>query len=326
MTKPVVLHAFPLPHRARAPLAERYDLHGPLDTSAAEAVPEAARGARVLVTLGGLRTGAALMAALPDLGLIACYGTGYEGVDRAAAAARGILVTHGGDANATSVAEFAMGLVLAAARLVLRGDGLVRAGRWREGLPLVPGLAGRRIGVYGLGSIGLRIARRAEAFEMEVGYHNRSPRGDVPYAWHGSLAGLAAWADVLVVAVRAGAENRHSVGREVLDALGREGVLVNVARGLVVDHDALCEALEGGRIAGAGLDVHEAEPHVPERLRALGNAVLTPHMAAMTTGAQAAQVRVLLDNLDAFFAGRPLRWLAPAVQGRADRDGDARPR
>jgi len=126
MTKPAVLHAFPLPHRARAPLAERYDLHGPLDASAPEAVPEAARGARALVTLGGLRTDAALMAAPPDLGLIACYGTGYEGVDRAAAAARGILVTHGGDANATSVAEFAMGLVLAAARLVLRGDGLVR--------------------------------------------------------------------------------------------------------------------------------------------------------------------------------------------------------
>ncbi len=136
-----------------------------------------------------------------------------------------------------------MGLVVATARLILRGDGLVRAGRWRESLPLVPGLAGRRMGVYGLGSIGLRIARRAEAFEMEVGYHNRSPRPDLPYAWHGSLAGLAAWSDVLVVSVRAGAENRRAVGREVLEALGPEGVLVNVARGVVVDQEALCEAL-----------------------------------------------------------------------------------
>jgi len=317
MAKPVILTAMPVSATLRNRLAERYDVHGPLERSAPEAIPEAARGARALITLGGLRTDAALMAALPDLGLVACYGTGFEGVDRSAAAARGILVTHAGDANATSVAEFAMGLVLATARHILRGDHLVRTGGWTsltiDRMPLVPGLAGRRLGIYGLGSIGLKIAQRAAAFEMEVGYHNRSPRTDVPYLYQESLLQLAAWADVLVVAVRASAQNRHAIGPEVLDALGREGVLVNIARGVVVDEAALCDALEAGRIAGAGLDVYENEPHVPERLKALKNTVLTPHMAALSGAAQAAQQQVLLDNLEAFFAGRPVRWQVPAL-------------
>jgi lactate dehydrogenase-like 2-hydroxyacid dehydrogenase len=309
----------PLRGRLLNRLEERYAVHGPLRPYTPEAVQEAACEARALVTLGGLRTGAALMDALPRLGLVACYGTGFEGVDRAAAAARGVVVAHAGDANATSVAEFAMGLVLATARLIMRGDRLVRSGGWTglaiDHLPLVPGLAGRRIGIYGLGAIGQRVAQRAAAFEMEVGYHNRSPRADLPYAYHRSLLDLAAWSDVLVVAVRAGAENRHAIGPEVLAALGEHGVLVNVARGSVVDEAALCEALEEGRIAGAGLDVFEQEPSVPERLRALENVVLAPHMAAMTRAAQRAQQEALIDTLEAFFAGRPVRWQAPPETG-----------
>jgi hydroxypyruvate reductase len=318
VTKPAILTAMPLRAAFRDRLAENFEVHGPLDRATSDALPEAARGARVLVTLGSVGAGAALMAALPGLGLIGCYGTGLEGVDRSEAEARGILVTHAGDANATSVAEFAMGLVLAASRLILRGDRVVRGGGWADlgigRMPLVPGLAGRRLGVYGLGAIGLRIAWRAVACEMEVAYHNRSPRADVPYPCFGSLLALAGWADVLVVAARANTENRGAVGAAVLDALGRDGTLVNIARGSLVDEGALCDALEAGRIAGAGLDVYEREPHVADRLKALENVVLTPHLAALSGAAQAAQQRVLLDNLEAFFAGGPVRFRVPAAR------------
>lgn len=314
---PPILIAMPVAPRLRARLDALYDVHGPLAPVAPEAIPEVARGARALITLGGHRTDAAMMDALPDLGLIACYGTGFEGVDLAAAAARGIQVTHAKDANATSVAEFAMGLVLAASRDLVKGERMVREGDWSsrriDRMPLVPGLAGRRIGIYGLGAIGMRIATRAAAFEMEVGYHGRSPREGLPFAYHPTLRGLAEWCDVLVVAVRASGETRHAVDRGILEALGRDGVLVNISRGLVVDEAALIEALEQGVIASAGLDVFEREPHVPERLRALPNAVLTPHMAAFTLSAQRAQAQVMLDALEAFFAGRAPPNLVPAV-------------
>jgi lactate dehydrogenase-like 2-hydroxyacid dehydrogenase len=299
-----------LPERMATRLRERYTLLGPLQPPTADALPAGAADVRALLTVGGLRTDAALMDALPALGLIACYGTGFEGVDRAAAAARGIVVTNAGDANATSVAEFALGLILASARRIVDGDRFVRGGHWRgnavERMPTVPGLAGRRIGIYGLGAIGSRIASRAAAFEMEVGYHNRSPRPDLPYAYHPSLIDLAQWADVLVVSARAGPANRHAVNADVLAALGAEGHMVNISRGLAIDEAALCAALESGAIAGAALDVYDNEPHVSERLRSLTNVVLTPHVAANAASAQEAQQRVMLANLEAWFAGAAL--------------------
>ncbi len=264
---------------------------------------------------GAGRPTRALMDALPQLGLIACYGTGFEGVDRAAARARGIVVTHARDTNSVAVAEFAMGLVLASARSIVQGDRDVRGGRWRndlmERLTVTPELAGRRLGIYGLGSIGSRIAQRAAAFDMQIGYHNRSQRSDVSYLYHPTLIGLAAWADVLVVSVRAGADNRHAINREVLAALGPGGHLINVSRGIVVDETALCDALETGAIAGAGLDVYEREPNIPERLTRLHNVVLTPHIAAVSLSAQSAQCDLLLANLEAFFAGRTVLTPVP---------------
>ncbi len=315
MPKPALLFAMPILPKLRERLADRFEIFGPLDRDNPLPLPPGAEKARALITLGSLRTDAALIEALPELGLISCYGTGFEGVDRAVAARRGIAVTHAGDANATSVAEFAMGLVIAAGRGVARGDRVVRSGQWAnlalDRVPMTPGLAGQRLGIYGMGSIGLKIARRAAAFEMEIGYHNRSRRAEAEHAYFGSLRELAAWADVLVVAVRASAENRHAVNAEILEALGPQGVLVNIARGSVVDETALCEALETGKILAAGLDVFENEPQVPERLQALENAVLTPHMAALSRGAQRDQQKVLIDNLDAFVAGRPLSSLLP---------------
>jgi hydroxypyruvate reductase len=313
--KPPILHVLPLPDAQVARLAERYRVFGPLARSAPEAIPPEARGARALVTLGGFSTDAAMIAALPELGLICCYGTGYEGVDRQAAKARGILVTHAGDSNSTAVAEFAMGLVIAAARRMVQGDRKVRAGGWTslglERVPITPGLSGKRLGIYGMGTIGRKLAARAEPFEMEIGYHNRTPRTEVAYRYLPSLMALAEWADVLVIAARASAENRRAVDAGVLRALGKEGVLVNIARGVLVDEAALCDALEGGVIAGAGLDVYEDEPHVPDRLKVLENVVLTPHMAAVARSAQRAQRDMLAENLAAFFAGRPVWFQAP---------------
>jgi lactate dehydrogenase-like 2-hydroxyacid dehydrogenase len=308
--KPTILMAPRMPDSLVARLEERFRLLGPMERSAPEALPEGAEQAEVLLTTGSQNTDAALIAALPKLRLICCYGTGIEGVDQAAAKARDIRLTHAADANATSVAEFAMGLLLATARRIPQGDRFVRGGHWKgnavERMPPVPGVAGRKLGIYGLGAIGSRIAARAAAFEMEIGYHNRSRREDLPYAYHDTLLGLSQWADVLMVSVRASAENRHAVDAAVLEALGPQGHLVNISRGIAVDQDALCEALETGRIAGAALDVYQNEPHVPERLRALDNVVLTPHIAAGSEAAQIAQQDLLLGNLEAFVAGRPL--------------------
>ena len=308
--KPTILMMPRLADDAIASLKQHYTVIGPVHGDDAAGIPADARDARALVTYGGRRTGADLVDVLANLELIGCYGTGVEGVDAAAAKARGIRLCNAADANARSVAEFAMGLMLCAMRGIGRGDRFVRDGLWSsrgiEPVSNTPDLAGRKIGIYGLGAIGARIASRAAAFEMEVGYHSRSPKPELSYQFHDSLLGLAAWADVLMVAVRASAETRNAVDDAVLDALGPEGYVANISRGLVIDEEALCAALEQKRIAGAALDVFAGEPHVPERLRKLENVVLTPHIAASSQDAKKGQLRMLLGNLDAFFAGRPL--------------------
>ena len=271
---------------------------------------------RALVTYGTAPTTAEVAAALPSLRLVCCIGSGYEGVDRAAMAARGIAVTHSPGANASSVADIALGLLIASIRSFTAGHALVRAGQWRGVaggvLPLSRGMTGRRVGIYGLGEIGVRIAARVTACEAEVGYHNRRRRADVPYPWFDSVAALAEWADALVIAVRADATTRHTVNAGVLRALGSDGHVVNIARGSVIDESALIDALTDGTIAGAGLDVFEHEPDVPTALAELPNVVLTPHLGGATHEAQAAMQAMVLRNLAAFFAGAPLPTPVPA--------------
>jgi lactate dehydrogenase-like 2-hydroxyacid dehydrogenase len=308
--KPTILMAPPMPARLVTLLNERYDLRGPMERARPDVVPAGAAMAQALLTVGSWTTGSVLIDALPQLGLILCYGTGIEGVDQAHAKARGIRLCNAADANAASVAEFAMGLMLASVRQIAESDRFVRAGRWKgnavERMAHVSGVAGRKLGILGLGAIGTRIASRAAAFDMEIGYHNRSRRPEQPYAYHDSLGGLAEWADVLVVALRASSETRHVVDAGILRALGPQGHLINISRGIAVDEAALCEALETGVIAGAGLDVYENEPHVSDRLKAIDKVVLTPHIAANSESAQFAQQELLLGNLAAFFAGEPL--------------------
>lgn len=297
-----------------ARIAERFDVLGPLPPPFAASVlampADDAGRVRALVTIGGVDTSRAALAALPALGLVACVGSGYDGVDLAAARERGIVVAHSPAANASSVADIAVGLMIASVRRFTEAQAFLRSGEWggnfARRLPMVRGLTGRRIGIYGLGEIGQRIARRAAALEMEVGYHNRNPRSDVPYAYFASLHALAEWADVLMVAVRAGAATRHAVDAGVLAALGSDGHVINIARGFVIDEAALVTALADGTIAGAGLDVYENEPHVPDALLALPNVVLLPHIGGGTHDAQAAMREMVCANLDAFFAGRPV--------------------
>ena len=310
--KPTILMVPRMPDALVERLHESYVVLGPMEHSTIDALPAGASEAEALLTMGSLSTDATLIDALPKLKLICCYGTGIEGVDRVHAKARGIVLGNAGEANAASVAEFAMGLVLATARRIPQADRYVRTGRWQgnsvQSMPSVPGLAGRRLGIYGLGAIGSRIARRAEAFEMEVGYHNRSRRSEMPYLYHDTLLGLAAWADILVVSARASVENRHAVDAAVLKALGPSGHLVNISRGSAIDEAALIAALADKTIAGAGLDVFETEPHAPDALTAFPNVVLTPHIGGHTLESHVAMQNCVMANLEAFFAGKPLAY------------------
>jgi lactate dehydrogenase-like 2-hydroxyacid dehydrogenase len=319
---PTIVLGVPLRPSVAAALREVGTVLEPGSMLQAATVPPEAAGARVLVTIGIRRTGPEIMDALPGLGLIACYGTGYEGVDLAAANARGIAVTHGRGVNAASVADHAMALVLATVRRVGQGDRLIREGRWTShpmiDLPVSIGLTGRRLGIWGLGEIGSRVASRAAAFEMEVAYHGRRAR-DVPLPFKASLLDLAAWSDVLVVTVRAGAENARAIDAAVLEALGPSGYLVNVSRGSVVDEDALLAALRAGRIAGAGLDVHATEPRHSDALTERDDVVLTPHLGGSSETAQLAATHQLLRNVAAFLAGEPLLTPVPASTGRGSR-------
>jgi lactate dehydrogenase-like 2-hydroxyacid dehydrogenase len=269
-------------------------------------------GVRAMITAGGTPLGAAVLDTLPSLRAIVCYGTGYDGVDLAAAARRKIVVGHSPAANAAAVADLAVTLMLAVTRRLLPADEFVRNGSWAAAKPSPllrpqPGNPGRRVGVYGLGEIGRKIAARVAAFETEVGYFSRSRR-DVPYQYLPSLEALAEWCSVLMIAVRAGADTHHAVDAAVLQKLGKDGYVVNISRGSVIDEPALVAALADNTIAGAGLDVFEKEPHAPDALTAFPNVVLTPHVGGHTIESHIAMQDCVIANLEAFFSGKPLPY------------------
>jgi lactate dehydrogenase-like 2-hydroxyacid dehydrogenase len=271
---------------------------------------------RAMITAGGTPLPGKMMDMLPKLGAIVCYGTGYDGVDLKAAASRNIAVGHSPGANASSVADIAVILMLAATRRLLAADNYVRSGDWAAAKPSPmmrpqPGMLGRRVGVYGMGEIGRKIAARAAAFEAEVGYFSRS-RHDMPYRSFSNLEALAEWCSVLVIAVRAGADTHHAVNADILKKLGEDGYVVNIARGSVIDQEALVAALADKTIAGAGLDVYAKEPHAPDALTAFPNVVLTPHIGGHTLESHVAMQDYVIANLKAFFAGKPLPY---AVNG-----------
>ncbi|MBR0753560.1 2-hydroxyacid dehydrogenase [Bradyrhizobium jicamae] len=267
---------------------------------------------RAMITAGGTALTAEAMDTLPNLKAIVCYGTGYDGVDLAAAAKRNIAVANSPGANASSVADIALTLMLAAVRRLPVADNYVRSGDWAGAKPspmMRPqaGMRGRKVGVYGLGEIGLKIAARVAAFETEVGYFSRTKR-EVPYQYFPTLEALADWCSILMIAVRAGADTQHVVNADILRRLGSEGFVVNISRGSVIDEPALVKALTEQTIAGAGLDVFALEPHAPGELTALQNVVLAPHLGGHTLESHVAMQDCVLANLEAFFAGRPLPY------------------
>jgi len=312
MPGPVLIYSrFPKAMMTR--IGERFDL---IDTAGKPAdevfAPDQLAGVQALITAGSSALGAAAMDQLPALGAIICYGTGYDGVDLVAAAARGIAVGHSPGANAASVADIAVTLMLAATRRLIVADAYVRSGDWAAAKPSPlmrpqPGLVGRRVGIYGMGEIGRKIAARVAGFEAEVGYFSRS-RHDVPYQYLPSLEALAEWCSVLIIAVRAGVDTHHIVDAKILRKLGKDGYVVNIARGSVIDQQALVAALADQSIAGAGLDVYETEPHAPDALTAFPNVVLTPHVGGHTVESHRAMQDCVIANLDAYFAGEPLPY------------------
>jgi hypothetical protein len=265
---------------------------------------------RITVIVTSVRHGckASLIERLPNLRVICSWGVGYETVDVAAAHRRGIVVSNTPDVLNDCVADLAWGLLIAAARRIAVGDRSVKTGQWRTigAFPLSTRVSGKRLGILGLGRIGEAIARRGTGFSMDVRYHNRRRRTDAPYRYEPSLTELARWADFLVVACEGGAGTRHLVSDAVIDALGPGGILVNIARGTVIDQAAMVRALVAGRLGGAGLDVLENEPAVPPELMQMDQVVLMPHVGSATIETRRAMGRLVLDNLASFMAGRGL--------------------
>lgn len=292
-------------------LGEHFSLHRiGADGDPSPVLSRAGPTVRALVSGGGFEIGEAILERLPRLGIIVVTGAGYDRIDVAAARARGIGVCNAPGTTDACVADMAMGLYLAVCREIVRNDRFVRGGEWLAGAPrLTRRASGRTAGIWGLGGIGRAIAARAAGFSMEVHYCTRRPRPDVPHRHHARLADLAQAVDVLFCCVPATPETSGAVDRAVLERLGPSGILVNVARGRVVDEAALVEALTSGAIAGAGLDVFADEPRVPQALLALDNVVLTPHVAGSTHETWDDVISTVRANIDLFL--REGRYLTP---------------
>jgi len=249
----------------------------------------------------------ATMAKLPKLKTIAHFGVGYDTVDVDAARARKIAVTNTPDVLTDEVADLAIGLMLAAVRRIPQGDRYVREGKWLKGpMALTESVEGKTVGIVGMGRIGRAIAKRAEAFGVKLAYQGPNKKSDVPWAYYKDPVELAKNSDILIVACPGGEATRGLVSRAVIEAVGPKGTLVNIARGTVVDEPALLEALQAGKLGTAGLDVFADEPRVPEAFFALDNAVLQPHVASATHQTRKAMGQLVIDNLAAHFAGKPL--------------------
>lgn len=270
---------------------------------------EAERGdVRAVAYKGHHPFGAEEMALLPALGVIANYGVGHDAIDVEAAGTAGVRVTNTPEVLNDDVADLAVAMLLMQQRRMLQGDAHVRSGAWAggESFPLNRKVSGRRAGIMGLGRIGRDIAERLAAFKMEIHYHSRSEKETPGWRYHADPVDLAGAVDYLVVALVGGPETENYVSREVIGALGPEGVLINISRGSTVDEAALLDALETGRLGGAGLDVFENEPKANPRFHALETVVLQPHQGSGTQETRAAMGRLQRDNIAAFLAGKAL--------------------
>ncbi len=313
MSKPEVLMIGPYPSWDMEDLESRYTIHRLWEVEDRDTfLAQRGDGIRAVATRGELGASAALLKKLPKLEIVSCYGVGTDAIDLRFARENGIRVTNTPDVLTEDVADLGMALMLAVARQLPEGDAHVRAGRWAKGnMHLTTRVCGKRVGVVGMGRIGAAFARRAAAFDCTVSYFARSPKPDLPYAFVGDLVELARQSDFLVVTLAGGEGTRGIVTGEVIEALGPDGIFVNISRGTTVDETALLDALEQGRIRGAGLDVFLNEPAIDPRFAGLKNAVLQPHHGSGTVETRQAMGKLVRDNLAAHFSGQPL--LTPVV-------------
>jgi lactate dehydrogenase-like 2-hydroxyacid dehydrogenase len=297
-----ILQLVPLRPEVQKELEARYRIHSKADF---ERVAGLVRGC---VTNGHSGPPPEMIDRMAKLEIIASASVGYDGIPVEYARSKGIPVTNTPEVLNDDVADLAIGLMIMTARRLVVTDRYVRSGRWpKEGeYPLANRASGKRVGILGMGRIGKEIGKRAEAMNNKVAYHSRRPVADVSYKHYPDLVELAKNSDFLLVIIPSTPQTQKIVSKAVIEALGPGGILVNVARGAVVDEDALVEALKTGKLGGAGLDVFVNEPQVPEILFAMDNVVLQPHVGSATNETRRAMSQLVLDNLDAQFAGRRL--------------------
>ena len=278
--------------------------------------PEAFTKVTAFVGFGSMaKVDRKLLAMFPNVKMISIFGVGYDGIDVAAAQERGIQVTHTPDVLTDDVADLAMGLILSIGRRIPQSDKFVRNADWvSEPFTMTHKVTGTRLGVVGLGRIGQAIAKRAAAFDMTIAYTGRRAKTNAPFRYYPTASELAANSDYLVVAVPGGDDTKNMINAQVLKALGPKGIVINIARGSVVDQTALIQALKDKSIAGAGLDVFWDEPNIDPQFFKMHNVVLTPHNGSNTHETRRAMADLALANLKAFFEERPLLTLIPECQ------------
>ena len=309
VARPSVLMTGAYPQSDMDALANQYELVRLFDPAEKPAV---LAEIRAVATRGDLGASAELMGSLPNLEIVSVFGVGTDSVDLAYARSHGIKVTNTPDVLTDDVADLAIALLLATARHVPQGDRLVRAGTWPQGgLPLVTRVSGKRVGIVGMGRIGVAVAKRLKGFDCEISYFARSEKDGLPFRFEPNLLALARDAEFLIITLSGGDSTKNMINGEVLRALGPDGILVNVSRGTTVDEPALIAALQNRTIKGAGLDVFWNEPDINPAFFALENVVLQPHHASGTVETRKAMGRLVRDNLSAHFAGKPL--LTPVV-------------
>ena len=305
--KPEVIVSFPVEAFALAALREHYSIHYvPLIADRQALVDQVGDRIDAVITNGSFGWPGALMRQMPKLKIIAAFGAGYENIDTASAKELGLAVVHGRGTNTLSVADHALALLFAIVRDIVQSEQGLRQGGWKGIRSPRPDISGKRLGIFGMGAIGRAIAKRAEAFDMPIFYHNRNKDQASPYVYVESLTDLARQVDFLICAAPGGAATHHLVNAPVLEALGETGYLVNVGRGSVVDTEALAHSLNTHGIAGAALDVFEGEPKLPEILQKVPNLIVTPHIAGFSPDSFAAYLKSVIDNIDACLGGKAL--------------------
>lgn len=310
MAKVEILQVGPYPEWDQGPLDEAFTAHRYFEADDKAAfLAEFGPSVRGIATRGELGANAAMIAACPNLEVIAVYGVGYDAVDLAACKANGIKVTNTPDVLTKDVADLGVAMMLAQSRAVIGAEAWVRDGSWAaKGLyPLQNRVWGKKAGVLGLGRIGFEVAKRLAGFDLDIAYSDVAAKEYAPdWTFIESAVDLAARSDFLFVTLAASAATRHIVSRDVIDALGPNGMVINISRAANIDEDALLDALESGRLGSAALDVFEGEPQLNPRFLKLDNVMLQPHHASGTFETRKAMGALVRDNLIAYFAGKPL--------------------